>query len=217
MATSGGNSTLPKIIAYRQKLAIDIISEEFGDITRDVAHILCGLDYCPLPLLLKACQSCLVGPHKLTIKQIKQALLVLLRHSLLIVEIPHDAEVDDNNLFAKLQIPNLLYKLNVDAILHRLKHPRLLRYVSEKYGEVGVEVMTEIIVRGQASLDSLTGSPSPSSQISTYPTEDVAAVLQELVKDRLLLQAEARSSNSNNNSIFQRDAYLKRHDVTVYE
>ncbi|RYG94631.1 hypothetical protein EON65_57195, partial [archaeon] len=169
-------------------------------------------------LPLQACQSSLVGAQKLTIKQIKQALLVLLRHSLLIVEIPHDAEVDDNNLQAKLQLPHLLYKLNVDAILHRLKHPRLLRYVVEKYGEIGGEVMMEIIVRGLASLDTLTtATASTSSSLLSYPLEDIANILQELVKDRLLLQAEARSSNNNNNSIFQKDAYLKRHDVSVYE
>lgn len=128
-------------------------------ICQDVAHLISNMEQCTLQGVVRAASVLLEGDQRLSPKAVRFAFLVLLKHHCLVVELPHDLDLPDLGgdvsaiMEAKLSTSGLLYKLDVDAVLHRLRHGRLLRIVRDRFsstlGDLPLRMMEEVILHGR--------------------------------------------------------------------
>lgn len=156
-----GQSTPHKI-----KLALDIIQDHFGDITRDVAEVVAGSETSTLAHIVRtlnnsykpvSIQERLSGSQSATssldLLQIRQALLVLHQHNCLHVSLPPDCSIQgDAPSVAAEKLANqkgLIYHLNTDNVLNRLRFSKVLTLVHGLFGCVGEAVMEQLILHGR--------------------------------------------------------------------
>jgi ABC-type transporter Mla MlaB component len=91
--------------------------------------------------------------QRLELTQIREALLILYQHNCLLVSLPDEMNVaGDAPAVAAEKIVNqkgLIYHLNIDNILNRLRFGKLLLLVKSIFGDVGVVIMEELIDHGK--------------------------------------------------------------------
>jgi hypothetical protein len=109
----------------RIRLALFIIERHFGEITRDVATTLLTTEHATLQQVVRKCGG---TPKSLSPADVRAALLVLLHHNCLTVHLPPQVNVDGDapSVAAdRLKQTGLVYALSVDAVLHRLRIPKV--------------------------------------------------------------------------------------------
>ena len=79
---------------YKNKLALDLIEEHFGDITKDVARVLVKTENAMLPTIARKVNEISDNKSKLGLSKVRDALLVLVQHNLLFIHLPPEAEED---------------------------------------------------------------------------------------------------------------------------
>jgi hypothetical protein len=115
----------------RIRLALFIIERHFGEITRDVAATLLTTEHATLQQVVRKCGgtgSVPTPPRTLSPADVRAALLVLLHHNCLTVHLPPQVNVDGDapSVAAdRLKQTGLVYALSVDAVLHRLRIPKV--------------------------------------------------------------------------------------------
>ena len=115
----------------RIRLALFIIERHFGEITRDVAGTLLTTEHATLQQVVRKCGgtgSVPTPPKSLSPADVRAALLVLLHHNCLTVHLPPQVNVDGDapSVAAdRLKQTGLVYALSVDAVLHRLRIPKV--------------------------------------------------------------------------------------------
>jgi len=115
----------------RIRLALFIIERHFGEITRDVATTLLTTEHATLQQVVRKCGgtgTVPTPPKTLSPADVRAALLVLLHHNCLTVHLPPQVNVDGDapSVAAdRLKQTGLVYALSVDAVLHRLRIPKV--------------------------------------------------------------------------------------------
>ena len=136
---------------YRIKLALTLIEDHFGEITKDVASALITTQSATLTQVVRICGQ-LMGVRKLSSKQVKESLLVLLHHNCLLVELAPEAKVEgDTPLVAadRLKPTGLIYRLCLDTVINRLRFTKLATYAQSLFKDIDDEDNTEEDLDGE--------------------------------------------------------------------
>eukprot|EP00624_Nannochloropsis_granulata_P001049 evm.model.NODE_14777_length_17937_cov_15.832246.8 len=115
--------------SQQYKLALNILNEHFGSVVRDVGAYVLRRGRCTLAEARRDILSEEGHRHKLS--QIKEALVILLQHNLLIVAMPTAEEIQRVH-------PRVLlyYQMDLDGVTVRLRFPKFLLRARQLYGLV---------------------------------------------------------------------------------
>ncbi len=130
------------------KLALNVLHEHFGPVVRDVASYVMRRGSATLAEIRRTLQTVDGKPHKLS--QIKEALVVLLRHNMLSVVMP--TQEDLNRVHNRAL---LYYALDMDAVTLRLRYPKFVLRAKQLFGEEGKAVLEAVLMHGQLPLSQL--------------------------------------------------------------
>ena len=144
---------------YRIKLALTLIEEHFGEITKDVATALITTQSATLAQVVRICGQ-LTGVRHLSSKQVKEALLVLLHHNCLLVELAPEVKVEgDAPLVAadRLKPTGLIYRLCLETVINRIRLTKLASYAQSLFeegivGDIAAQVIEEFAIHGRRKL-----------------------------------------------------------------
>lgn len=126
-----------------------------------------SIEVCSLQTLIRSCNMSFNKQDLLQPKQIRQALLVLWKHNLLILSLPNDIDLSEcedelnpsntnNHIESKLLLSNsILYKINVNNIIHRLRFDKFLSYAYKKFEFLGSIILEEIYFYGHLKYKSI--------------------------------------------------------------
>ena len=134
--------------SHLSKLALNIIEEHFGDVTRLVAAFLLKSDNATLGYIVRhfATQP---GESRLNARQIRQAMLVLQQHNCLLVELPDEVDVEGDapSVAAdRLKQKGLIYGLNLEMVVNRLRFPKIFKIAKDMFGDSGIAVLEGILI-----------------------------------------------------------------------
>ena len=143
---------------YRIKLALTLIEDHFGEITKDVATALITTQSATLAQVVRICGQ-LTSVRQLTSKQVKEALLVLLHHNCLLVELAPEVKVEgDAPLVAadRLKPTGLIYRLCLEAVINRLRLSKLASHAQSLFkdmaGDIAGYIIEEFAIHGRRKL-----------------------------------------------------------------
>ena len=147
-------------------------------------------------------------------KDAKSALLVLLQHNCLII-IPRNIVSHEPTLVAagykkmdrdQTQYSNL-YSLDVDMVIHRLRYGRLIIWVKQKFGDVGVAIINELAFHGrqrfkdivanvvQIFLSNAGQNDTDDSDISTQIEIEVTNTFKYMIRSRYIVRVRSFGFN----------------------
>lgn len=132
--------------SHKSRLALHIIEAHFGDVTASVArHLLQHRDVSLSSLVEHAQREhpsdrfYVAKGVRLSRERIKHALIVLLQHNCLIVDV-HEIDA------------HYSYNLDADMVICRIRYPKLVQLVHSLFGEVGEAIIEEVLLFGRIQL-----------------------------------------------------------------
>eukprot|EP01038_Epipyxis_sp_PR26KG_P006681 gene6681-9165_t len=183
----------------KTKLALNVIDQHFGNQVKIVAKTITETENASLLHIMRTVKG-------ISSAQVREAMTVLHLHNCLRAEIPFkDISMDamaNTNSIKNESDPNvdknkqvgLIYSLDIDMILNRLRFSILLKIVKDKFGEIGVRIMEEVIFHGRLTKSFILDSMTISSDVMDDTTNDnynkkekIHAVFNLLVRNRFLI------------------------------
>jgi len=129
------------------QLAVDVIQDHFGGAPARVALVL--LQSGPLSvqdILRFSSQHDRIGETSLRFPSVRNALLTLLRHRVATAR-PHPQTGPQTNVGEG----RMVYSVEIEEVLTRLRFPQFLEHISWRYGEVARELASVVLRYGSAS------------------------------------------------------------------
>ena len=173
--------------SQQYKLALNILNEHFGPVVRDVGAYVLRRGRCTLAEARRNIENEEGHPHKLS--QIKEALVILLQHNLLIVAMPTAEE-------SQRVHPRVLlyYQMDLDGVTVRLRFPKFLLRARQLYSEEGQAVLETIMLHGHLPLSQLQSQVE--STLQTRRQAAIAAGLLNNTED----EDEEKGNNANSSN-----------------
>jgi DNA-directed RNA polymerase III subunit RPC3 len=134
-----------------------ILQDHFGDVAERVASTLAIRGPLPLPVLVQW--------TKLSGKQVRESLFVLIHHNL----VQYRQADEEINTFRPV-----IYRLDIDAVLLRLAHPLFISLCERRYDTEGVTLLLEVIKHGRLLIGDTLGSKVLEKMIFHEFLENVA-------------------------------------------
>jgi hypothetical protein len=128
--------------------------------------------------------------HKLLPELIRDALIVLLHHNCVDVCIPPVDEDDENVSPATVEIE---YRLNVEAVVSRLRFSHMITCASKNLGPLESDIMEELVLFGRMTVGQLLDRMEKKIAKSTVhgaeniTEEDVKSAFESLIKRRYVV------------------------------
>eukprot|EP00218_Dolichomastix_sp_CCMP3274_P007624 CAMPEP_0170134692 /NCGR_PEP_ID=MMETSP0033_2-20121228/2052_1 /TAXON_ID=195969 /ORGANISM="Dolichomastix tenuilepis, Strain CCMP3274" /LENGTH=587 /DNA_ID=CAMNT_0010370261 /DNA_START=23 /DNA_END=1786 /DNA_ORIENTATION=- len=167
------------------KLACDLIKEQLGELSAVVAKSLARSSGRTLHELVRDTSQ--------TPQVTKETLLVLLQHSCVVAWSDEDANESQNQSAQDFtQREKIVYEIQVDRILNRMRFPRFLVHILEELGPDAEAMVETFLVHGRLSFAMIVEkgvAAAASGESSLEPAQIEAAALQlfcDLVKERYL-------------------------------
>lgn len=121
-------------------LVCSIVREDLGDVAENVAKTLLRGEGLRLAEIAHKLQRNASAP---SVHEIKCALLKLLQHNVL----------DVSPVAAVRGAPTVVYNINVQEALYRLRFPKFIELAKETFGLEGEVIMEEVLVQGRVRID----------------------------------------------------------------
>jgi hypothetical protein len=123
--------------------------------------------------------------EKIPIKKIRQALLILIKHHIVITEVlPEDAHLATS--LSKIEMTGLVYRIDLIAVIRRLKYGQMLQHINAHYSIVA-EIMVEIlIVNGSMTINQLISSIQQDPRVDA-DEDELKLTFNKLVQDRFVV------------------------------
>eukprot|EP01041_Mallomonas_annulata_P010948 gene10948-22864_t len=215
-------------------LALDLIEEHFGDITKDVATLIVNNENAILADIIKYFKEDVDEKMKLKSSQVREALLILQQHNCLTVSLPPELDPGlEIPQTEKLKHRGLIYSINVDMVINRLRFPKLLRITKKHFGTIGVIIMEELILHGRLRIAQIKGDvtthirtliESNNEEIQSCITYDeiqnlklledkIQKVFERMVQRRLIVTVSTLELQKKSNKFNEHSEYEKSTDA----
>lgn len=181
---------------HKVNLCLSILEEHFGDITKDVASVIIKYENANLNQLVRHFNNLPLN-LKLSCKQVRQAMLVLQQHNCLIVELPAEADVAGVTAAVaadRLKQKGLLYSVNLDMIINRLRFPKILKVSKSLFGDIGMFILEELMVHGRLHVAQIRNDvksrlPAKTSADITDKDQEstIQLIFEKMVQKRLII------------------------------
>lgn len=149
-------------------LAGTIIREQYGDITEKVCSYLLSKGSQTLPEVVRG--------TGLPLKDVRQALLVLIQHNCVTSYLVKEEATLKGNRHSYF-----IYQPQIDAILQLIRKPKYLLHVKEEVGEVAESIVEVLLEHGRLRLDQIVSAvASKQHKGEEHEQADEAAALAEL-------------------------------------
>ena len=149
--------------SYKARLCLRIVEQHFGDITSQVAAQLLAHPNSSLRSLMQYIRihsqiapsthihnrlySKTIPLSALNSEMIRKALIVLQQHNCIKIS-KHTMEDSD-------ETRPLLYSLDMEMVINRLRIPKMIQICHQKYGKIGEIIMEEVLLHGRIQLCTL--------------------------------------------------------------
>lgn len=130
------------------KLALNILNEHFGPVVQDIGSYILRRGRCTLVEIWRDSDNRNGNLHKLGL--IKEALVILLQHNLLVVAMPTSHE-----MLRKHTKPLIYYQMDLDAVTMRLRFPKFLLRARQLFGEGGQAAVEAVMRHGRLPLSEI--------------------------------------------------------------
>ncbi len=149
--------------------------------------------------------------QKIDVATIRQAMVILLHHNCLTVEMMPDYDGDETavlSIEARSKLTGLLYTLNVDNILNRLRFAKVIKIARDRFikpdmpldqSQLAVLIMEEVILHGRVRLPQIRQAVTQTverdaeeySNLSYLSTQEICnkvqSTFENLVQNRFLV------------------------------
>lgn len=141
--------------------------------------------------------SSLTMDKKLSVSQVRDSLLILFNHNCIYAERPSSQEDDDDTQTPQNKMTNvgLLYVLNDEMILNRLRFPQLVRITQDLFGNAGSLVIQEMILKNRLTYQGILSEVKSklhsagvsASNDTTVSATDIHVTFENMVRRRFLI------------------------------
>ncbi|KAK5576416.1 hypothetical protein RB653_007559 [Dictyostelium firmibasis] len=178
---------------YEQKVAIDIVKESFGDDVTKVFEFLVQRGKSSY----KVINQSLNGKGGLTIKRIKQSLLVLIQHNLVTYEeflLPLSKEEVEQLKPGEPLPSDSVYEAIIVNAIHRLRFPKFINYIKYSKGDEAAYILEELIDHGRLPMDLLIKQASQIQRVDSFEDQDEITkrfedTFTKLIMDQFIMRA----------------------------
>ncbi|KAM9991507.1 hypothetical protein ACTFIZ_004904 [Dictyostelium cf. discoideum] len=178
---------------YEQKVAIDIVKESFGDDVTKVFEFLVQRGKSSYKIINQS----LSGKGRLTIKRIKQCLLVLIQHNLVTYEeflLPLTKDEVEKLVPGEPLPSDSVYEAIIVNAIHRLRFPKFINYIKHSKGDEAAYILEELIDHGRLPMDLLIKQASQIQRVDTFEDQDDITkrfedTFTKLIMDQFIMRA----------------------------
>ncbi|KAM9972214.1 hypothetical protein ACTFIW_003573 [Dictyostelium discoideum] len=178
---------------YEQKVAIDIVKESFGDDVTKVFEFLVQRGKSSYKIINQS----LSGKGGLTIKRIKQCLLVLIQHNLVTYEeflLPLTKDEIEKLVPGEPLPSDSVYEAIIVNAIHRLRFPKFINYIKHSKGDEAAYILEELIDHGRLPMDLLIKQASQIQRVDTFEDQDDITkrfedTFTKLIMDQFIMRA----------------------------
>ncbi|KAM9986641.1 hypothetical protein ACTFIY_011080 [Dictyostelium cf. discoideum] len=178
---------------YEQKVAIDIVKESFGDDVTKVFEFLVQRGKSSYKIINQS----LSGKGGLTIKRIKQCLLVLIQHNLVTYEeflLPLTKDEVEKLVPGEPLPSDSVYEAIIVNAIHRLRFPKFINYIKHSKGDEAAYILEELIDHGRLPMDLLIKQASQIQRVDTFEDQDDITkrfedTFTKLIMDQFIMRA----------------------------
>lgn len=123
--------------------------------------------------------------EKIPIKKLRQSLLILIKHHLVITEVlPED--VSQATSFSKIEMSGLVYRVDLISVIRRLKYGQMLQYTSSHYSHVAEILVENLMVHGSMTITQLISTMLLDPRVNA-DEEELKLTFNKLVQDRFVI------------------------------
>ena len=149
--------------SYKAMLCLRIIEQHFGDITSQVAAQLLAHPNSSLRAILQYLRfHSQIAPsthihNRLYSKTSHSSALTseMIRKSLIVMQQHNCIRVSKHTMEENEELRPLLYSLNMEMVVNRLRIPKMIQICHQKYGKIGEMIMEEVLLHGRIQLCTL--------------------------------------------------------------
>lgn len=140
--------------------------------------------------------------EKIPIKKVRQSLLILIKHHLVIIEVlPEDAHLATSH--SKIEMTGLVYRIDIVEVIRRLKYGHMLQYISAQYSPVAEIMVENLMVNGSMSINQLIATMQQDPRVNA-DEEELKLTFNKMVQDRfIVLQPLLEVKTRNQAQAFQ--------------
>jgi hypothetical protein len=128
---------------------------------------------------------------KLSVNQVREAMVILLHHNCLLAEI-NPLQEDEMEVSASERIneAGLIYSIDEEMVLNRLYIPLALQMVNRSFGKLSSAIVGEVIVGSRVKFDDILRELQPKQNSSDVQWSDmqIETAFRSLVARRILIQ-----------------------------
>jgi hypothetical protein len=166
-----------------------------------------------LQFIMRGC-SLLPQTRKIDTATVRKVMLTFSQHDLLTVEAMPVGNLDGD---AKSKYGTLIYGINFDAVLNRIRIPKLIGLVHSRYGEVGVDLVEILIIHGRMAMSQfveiLTCQVAPKRSISV---ENLNFMFERMIADKIFVEAVPLESTMRRRSSLT-PGTTKKNQTSVFD
>nr|AOE43192.1 RNA polymerase III subunit [Synstelium polycarpum] len=182
---------------YKNKVAMDIVKEHFGEDVHRVYSMLVNKGKSSLRMVAQACPGMIQ-------RRVRQCLLVLIQHNLVDYEeflLPPEKKDSGKDTPAKKGVQEIdepglsdaYYSANLNNAVHRLRFAKYITYVREKYGDEASVIVEELMDHGRLTMEavvaqSLTYTNSRSMGFGDDRTKEFEDIFTDLIVDHFIMK-----------------------------